>query len=407
MKVHVALAIAYTSLAHGATVSMKTMGASFGPKNCVMLTHSSAGSCVISTDCEGADLSETEFAFDCVQKDGIVRHSFGTGGFDSREEFDTEVKCDRCEKPSPAEVVEKPVAKRHTEKAAPAPKHAKKAAAKLPQHPAAVNFKARSQRRSGKGGNDLAVSDQARRKEEPLEEVAEELEDVLDPESNDKKKPEATRYGPGGCVSTWKSQENHCIMRTDCKKHDISRYEFGLVCVDKVGSPVKHLFGKDSFDKEETFDTLIKCDRCLGLEDIPDSVALNGEVTTMGNDIANLKDVMKNISINVEMLNKEVFKNQNSAPGPAPSSGPSPSTAPAPAAAVLVHHTTAHRRTQGKKVETKTNLRHSHAKHHAHRKDDDDEDGDDYDDEEVSDSRSEDVPDAVLRDDEDDREDEE
>merc|ERR1719247_1987743 len=107
--------------------------------------------------------------------------------------------------------------------------------------------------------------------------------------------PEVTRYGPNGCVSTWKSAEGHCIMGTDCKGDDISKYEFGLVCVDKTGAPVRHLFGKDSFDEQETFDTLIKCDKCLGLEDIPDAVALNGEVVTMSKDIANLKDVMKNI----------------------------------------------------------------------------------------------------------------
>merc|ERR1719262_1692398 len=97
-------------------------------------------------------------------------------------------------------------------------------------------------------------------------------------------------------------------MKTSCNSCDIKKYDFGLVCVDKAGMPTRHLFGKGSFDPEETFDTLIKCDKCLGLEDIPDSVALNGEVVTLSSDIANLKDVMKNISINVAMLNEEVFK---------------------------------------------------------------------------------------------------
>jgi len=194
-----------------------------------------------------------------------------------------------------------------------------------------------------------------------------------------KKSPEVVRYGPDGCVSTWKSEEDHCIIKTDCDKSDISKYEFGLVCVDKVGSPVRHLFGKDSFDQAETFDTLIKCDKCLGLEDIPDGVALNGEVMTMSKDIANLQAVMKNISINVQMLNKEVFKAQSAA-------APSPAAAaPAPAKAALVHHSA--------EVSRTTNLRHSHKRHHHERRDDDD-----YDDDGEEGS---DVQDAVLRDDED------
>merc|ERR1719371_85299 len=88
-----------------------------------------------------------------------------------------------------------------------------------------------------------------------------------------KAKAEVDEYGPDNCVSVYRSDEGHCIMRTDCQKETIVNYEFGLVCVNKQGfgqsSPVKHLFGKNSFDPEETFDTLIKCDQCLGLEDIP------------------------------------------------------------------------------------------------------------------------------------------
>jgi len=209
------------------------------------------------------------------------------------------------------------------------------------------------------------------------------------PLASTKKEPEVVRYGPDGCVSTWKSADDHCIMATSCKKADISQYEFGLVCVDKVGSPVRHLFGKDSFDKEETFDTLIRCDKCLGLEDIPDAVALNGEVVTMSKDIANLKAVMKNISINVQMLNEEVFKPPAAGPAPAPAAA-----APAPAKAALVHHS----------VEVRTaaagNLRHSHKKHHQ-RHDDDDEDED----EEDRDDHPSEVQAAVTRDDDEDNDD--
>jgi len=169
--------------------------------------------------------------------------------------------------------------------------------------------------------------------------------------------PEVVKYGPDGCVSVHKSKDDHCIMSTDCKNKDLADYEFGLVCVDKVGSPVKHMFGKGSFDDKETFDTLIRCEECLGLEEIPDSVTLSGEVAQMGKDIANLKAVMMNISTNVQMLNSEVFK---------PAGGPAPAPAPAPAspaqgliqeAAEVTHQS--HKR----------HLRRHHRHHHHHHHD--------------------------------------
>jgi len=363
MKVCIARAIALSVLLHGAAAAAVAMNSNravaFGPQNCVSLTRSDAGSCVLATDCGAADLSKTEFAFDCVGRDGIVRHSFGNGGFDSNEEFDTEVKCDRCDKISAEDVMATNVEKPAAEAAPVPPKPVQRATLKVevPQAmPASVVFKAKSRQT-------VKTEAKAEKKAKVWPFSDKEWKQIT---GGSEKKDEAARYGPDGCVSTWKSPENHCIMQTKCKDVDISKYEFGLVCVDKVGSPVRHLFGKDSFDEEETFDTLIKCDQCLGLEDIPDAVALNGEVVTMSKDIANLKDVMKNISINVQMLNEEVFKT-NAAPAPA-------GAAPAPAAAAkaeekapekksLIHHSTAHH-----------NLRHSHRRHYE---DDDDEDDDD------------------------------
>jgi hypothetical protein len=375
MKVCFALAIAVPILVNGAATSMRSTGTNFGPQNCVSLSRSSGGSCVIATDCEGNDLSKIEFAFDCFGHDGIVRHSFGTGGFESSEEFDTEVKCDRCESVSAADVVVKP-AEQKVQAAAPQAQPVAKLALKpeVAKHvPAPVVFKAK-RRHSAK------VEVEAQAKTQTGFWPFTGSTPTIIPST--KKAPEVVRYGPDGCVSTWKSEEDHCIIKTDCDKSDISKYEFGLVCVDKVGSPVRHLFGKDSFDQAETFDTLIKCDKCLGLEDIPDGVALNGEVMTMSKDIANLQAVMKNISINVQMLNKEVFKGQQSAPAPSPAAAVE---APAPAKAALVHHSA--------EVSRTTNLRHSHRRHHE-RRDDDDYDDDDRD-------AGSDVQDAVLRDDED------
>merc|ERR1719399_570973 len=70
---------------------------------------------------------------------------------------------------------------------------------------------------------------------------------------------EVVKYGPSKCVSTYKSPQGHCMMQTACSQANITDYEFGLICVDKAGAPTRHLFGRNSFDPDETFDTLIMC----------------------------------------------------------------------------------------------------------------------------------------------------
>merc|ERR1719235_217064 len=75
-------------------------------------------------------------------------------------------------------------------------------------------------------------------------------------------------YGPKNCVSVKKGDNGNCIMMTDCAEADMKEYNYGMVC--KTGdTPVQHMFGKDSFKAQETFDTLLKCDECLGLSGLP------------------------------------------------------------------------------------------------------------------------------------------
>jgi hypothetical protein len=118
-------------------------------------------------------------------------------------------------------------------------------------------------------------------------------------------------YGPRDCVSTYRSQEGHCIMKTNCRLADIRDYNFGLVCVDTDQVPVRHLFGKDSFDPQETFDTLIKCEQCLGLEDLPDNIVLNGQVVALAEEISGLRKMAQDITGNIAKLNQQVFPQDN------------------------------------------------------------------------------------------------
>merc|ERR1711937_1005201 len=63
------------------------------------------GTCVLQTNCAGVDTSKFEFAFDCLSSAGLLqKHSFGFGGFDDIEEYDTAVKCKECSIAQAAEI---------------------------------------------------------------------------------------------------------------------------------------------------------------------------------------------------------------------------------------------------------------------------------------------------------------
>jgi len=120
------------------------------------------------------------------------------------------------------------------------------------------------------------------------------------------------RYGPGHCVSTWKTQANHCIVRTDCARQDISRYPIALLCVDSAGGRVRHVFGKDSFAPEETFDTLIICEECkadTGPQGrVGDTKALNATLQAFVREVNEIKQRALYARIEVHSLNSIVHK---------------------------------------------------------------------------------------------------
>lgn len=303
----------------------------YGPANCVSISRSDAGSCIMTTDCEKQDLSHFEFAFNCNKGNAVERHSFGLGGFDTEEEYDTEVKCDVCDKP--AEVVAKDASAVPHSKA---PKHAAKKATAVAVKASSTTSKVHAkspktvllQQIHGHNGKKHMRKANAKAKSKfwPFTSWNSDPEDLV-------------KYGPKNCVSTWRSEEGHCMMKTDCAGQDIGDYDFGLVCVNRMGQPTRHLFGKGSFDVQEEFDTLIECHECLGLEDLPTHIAVNGQVMVLSNEIRTLKQMMTNISADVQLLDAQVFKgkpkpkledllgNASASPAPAPVEAASPAPA--------------------------------------------------------------------------------
>lgn len=234
------------------------LGQTYGPDGCVSISRSREGTCVIATNCgEGIDLDKLEFAFDCQAGAEVQKHSFGVGGFDMVEEFDTGIKCGQCMLPQNHKV-HKVVKK------------------------SAVHMVARQ----------IATQ-----------------EDAL-----------VDKYGPGNCVESWRSTTGTCMIRTKCKSQDISKYDFGLLCVHNVtsGENVRHLFGQNSFDPEEEFDTLIKCEKCLGLRAEATKAAAVGanvksedlvkKVNALVDEVGAMQTGLEKIQDDVKVLNEKVPK---------------------------------------------------------------------------------------------------
>merc|ERR1719174_3065960 len=103
----------------------------------------------------------------------------------------------------------------------------------------------------------------------------------------------AAFYGPGGCVTTYKGPSGTCVMETSCEGENMEGFTYGLMCV-KGSERVRHVFMGDAFDPVESFDTLIDCDLCLGL----DSAGSIG----LGQEVSALKDEVKVLAEKVEKL---------------------------------------------------------------------------------------------------------
>lgn len=270
----------------------------YGPDGCVSLSLSTQGSCVIRTNCGKHDLNHFEFAFDCVRSPGekIQTHSFGTGGFEAEEEFDTDVKCQKCTPPGGA------------------------------TQTSSVAAVARS--------------------------TAEAAKSVL-----------TESFGPGNCVKTWLGSDGTCMMKTSCKDENITGYEFGLLCTEPEGDIVRHLFGTGSFEAEEEFDTLIKCEACSALPASsashpahPAPVAdtrspmekkvdgLAAEFGEMEKGLANITSNVNTLSASVTDLQKtdQVLKKElGMVPAPAPQAAATATPKAAPAAAAAAPATAA------------------------------------------------------------------
>lgn len=284
--------------------------ASFGPDNCVMVEKSSTGTCVLRTQCAAdVDLESTEFAFLCVLANGEVqKHSYGQGGFDAEESYDSSVACNQCMAPNqtPPQVA----------------LHATSATAESVTSATSAMAKNETKAANATAPKGLPVdlhTDGAPWKNETEREKY--LQGLVAKPPHKK-----SFYGPDNCVQTYLGDKGTCVMETKCKADAIKDHELGLTCVEKNGKSTRHLFGKNAFNPEETFDTLIDCEICLGLDvaKLAKPMSIKDTIASLKTEVAELKKGMESVSGDVKKLNEKVF----------------PEAKEGDAAASFVHHAT-------------------------------------------------------------------
>jgi len=291
-----------TAFRHAANVSK------FGPKNCVEISQSKNKTCVFSTNCKKEDITEFEFAFTCTTSDNeVAKHSFGLGGFDEKETFDTEVPCETCG-PPPEAVPGKVVMKRRNANVTPhrpkekKPDDKKKKPKKITKHVTNLHSKAAQDPQEEKKSEE--------KKEEEVKPPP--VEDEVEMKEDDAEwyklvlKESQVETGPDNCVSIFRKKESStCVIHTDCEKEKMDSYEFGLDCVDKNNMQVRHLFGRDSFLPNEWFDTLITCNLCLANSySDTDSVQMDARLDKLEKSVTKLKDTMTTLEDKVDKVAK-------------------------------------------------------------------------------------------------------
>jgi len=340
---------------------------------------------VISTKCQASDIAKFEFAFICTTpQHEVQKHSFGVGGFDEVENFDTEVQCLTCTAP-PTVQVKLP---QHHATAAEATKQSKKfiprkeeAVAVKKQHQSTVvktkhqpvhhhsfSHVGKTKKQDPENSDTNTTENEEETSDANTSESSEETTDAntsgetTDQETAEQgdasgntteegnaeskeaadtdaawlaKVDDASRqeYGPENCLKLFKrkaakeeTQQSEfiqmslhqnteplkhdlesCVLHSECTAEQAEKYQFGLTCeTDGATTDQKtierHIFGENSFEKGEWFDTLIECTRCLSMED---TFAHDEEVDALSGRVSKLEETVKSIKEDVEKLKTE------------------------------------------------------------------------------------------------------
>lgn len=124
--------------------------------------------------------------------------------------------------------------------------------------------------------------------------------------------------GPGNCVAAYKSVTDTCVLETRCRSYeqDLNDFDYGLTCVDEDGETARHLYGRNSFEPEERFDTRLSCSLCLALDTRTHGESTSSHSTTgksVEEAIADLKKLIGGAMDQMSKLETEVSSLKNKA----------------------------------------------------------------------------------------------
>lgn len=69
----------------------------YGPSECISLWRNKYGHCAVQTQCTAQEIQNYPVGFVCDSNQTNIKHVFEAGSFAPQEEFDTLIKCDRCD----------------------------------------------------------------------------------------------------------------------------------------------------------------------------------------------------------------------------------------------------------------------------------------------------------------------
>jgi len=188
-------------------------------------------------------------------------------------------------------------------------------------HQASPLYRAKDSKRHTQAAKETPVEKDVKPVEAEEKEVAPEQPKVTEPApaspasaSNEpplfgaavKGSAEQATFGPGLCITTWKNASTGtCMLKTDCKMASgYETYDIGFMC-EQNSATEEHRYGQGSFNVKETFNTAVKCDKCLPLEDH----AMNTlpSVEKVSTQIDAMKDNLAAVTKSVEDLKTKVM----------------------------------------------------------------------------------------------------
>lgn len=236
---------------------------SYGPGDCISVSRFEKGTCKLTTNCTGYNVSYVELCFVCINPGANVPfslHSWGVGNFTLEDTFDSGVICDTCASIRTAFAPDGPIMQ------------------------------------STMANWDFPAADIP----------AERLSAADIPEEDGMMQPPVGANENPICMKAYRSDSGTCIVKVSSAK-GCENATMGVRCEDAFGNKSTYMFAQDSLEPGETFDTRIRCSQCEAVSSSPilralssalpekfaeDLMALKEEVSALREQVRTIREAM-------------------------------------------------------------------------------------------------------------------